>query len=224
MFDQLQIYKGTLVDAEPEAQTPTMETPMAEASGHDFDGQPDSQPTGQHSPSALIQMAEREAERIRMQAHTQAEELLEQTRSTAQAQADTMIAERVAQAQSALGTELWQSRYFLADILGDALETITGERAKPHMQLLAIEKAIMTRKSGARVTVRCQGHLADRLRLLAMGAGRGPVAPIIDIVEDPSVGPQSCILKTTDGQTEVGLDAQIAAFRRMAERASQKEN
>ncbi|MEL7428646.1 MAG: hypothetical protein AAFN43_01480 [Pseudomonadota bacterium] len=208
MFQGVQAYHGNVVGTpqELEAAAPPPDAPLA-----------DDQGTGHEADTAnqILRYAREEAASIVEMARSAANDEKDRILAEAHGEADLITANKAIDTVARLNLELWSSRIVMADVLEKALERIIGDIGHDNAAFLAVENALKDYSGEKSLKILASGHTADRLQLVAIGKKKDLTRMGVELVCDPCVEPGRCILDTGAERLEIGLDAQLAALKKL---------
>lgn len=200
MFEQIETYSGSLVD---------------EA------GQVSAAKTGSKEPGRaltadeILEAARAEAADILETAQAEAEQLRQAAQAEADAIAEKRILENAIAAARHLRLDVLSSKSGLVKVVEASLESVIGTIGDGTACLKAVEHASREYLDEHRLTLHVNRIVADRLNLLAMGAGKSLKDFGLTVVLDPALGDERCVLETSNGKVEVGLTAQLETFKKL---------
>lgn len=163
--------------------------------------------------AAIIAAAKEEADKIRAEIRAEALE--------AEKQRAVMVVNREL---AEFTRDIWSSTQAMSKILGEALTQIVGEQAMPDAQIKAIHHAVSKYYDGRKLTIRVSPRDATRLKVVMLGNGNSDLQDIVEIKEDIGINRGRCILEAMGKSIEIGLDHQINAFKRTAEKYFAKKS
>jgi type III secretion protein L len=170
--------------------------------------------------SAVVEAARQEARRIEQQARQQAED------SRRQGHGQGLEAARAEYAQQLLGEALASQRQLqalrtsMAQIVVQAVQQFLSDADPAALLATALRRVDMLVRHEPFVTLRVAPaqEAAVRTALGQLG-GELPWAQAMSVVVDPALPLQACVLQTPSGLLEIGVDAQLEAFRAVVERS-----
>jgi flagellar biosynthesis/type III secretory pathway protein FliH len=164
-------------------------------------------------PTDPVERARLEAAAILAEAQAAAEAHRVALSAQAEAEFGRALAERLTAAAFAYEQGLRDVTGTLAAILDDAVRQILGQAPQRTAGLAALRTAIARRVGETRLTI----HVCRR-DYPAMKAAESETAPpnsgAVAVLIDEQLAPGECVLDTGTQRFEVGLEAQIRAFRR----------
>jgi len=170
--------------------------------------------------SAVVEAARKEARHIVQQAVQQAEDCRRQGHEEGLAQARAEQACQMLSDALLAQRQLQALRTVMAQIVAKAVQQFIAE-AEPSMLLeTALQRVDSLVRNEPFVPVRVapaqQAHL--RAALARLGGELAWTAGL-SVLPDPSLPAQACVLQTPSGTLQIGVDAQIEAFRAAVERS-----
>ena len=155
----------------------------------------------------IVELAAAQAEQRRREGH---EEGLRQARAE---QADSLLA-------SALGTagQMRALRQSMAQIVAKAVQQFLADAEPAQLMAAAMQRVDALIRHEPFIVARVAPAQETALRdALARLGGEAPWAAHTSIVVDASLAEGACVLQTPSGSLEIGVEAQIEAFRRAVE-------
>jgi flagellar biosynthesis/type III secretory pathway protein FliH len=208
MFQGVQAYHGNVVGTPQELEAVAPQPDALYAHGEDAGHEAD-------TASQILRYAREEAASIVEMARSTANDEKERILAEAHAEADLITVNKAIDTVARLNLELWSSRIAMADVLEKALERIIGDIGQDNAAFLAVENALKDYRGEKSLKILASGHTADRLQLVAIGKKKDLTRMGIELVCDPCIEPGRCLLDTGAERVEIGLDAQLAALKKL---------
>jgi len=170
--------------------------------------------------AAVLQAARDEAARITAEAVRDAEHARAQGRAEGLRQAEAEYAQRLAADAIATQRQLHALRGSMAQIVVKAVAQFMDEVDPARLLESALRRVEGLVRAEPFVALRVAPGQESALRraLAALGA-QGGWALNATVVADPALADGACVVTTASGTLEIGVDAQLAAFRRAVERS-----
>lgn len=200
MFDISQAYMGEMVGTD-------QPVPGAEATETEITREP-------QTAEEILQHAREEAAEILEQAHEEARRIESEKHAELDAMAEREITMRINRAYSEMGEDLFSARKGIATIVGDAIELMMGAIGSEKAFDLCVDKAIRSYINANNLKVHAHPDCASRLRLLNISKLHDDKNPRYEIIDDPNMEPDRCLLDTGEKRIEVSLDLQIEAIKK----------
>jgi type III secretion protein L len=171
--------------------------------------------------SALVDTARQEARRIVQQATQQAEEARRQGYEEGQRSARAEYAQRLVEDTLASQRQLHGLRAAMAQIVVKAVGQFVGEVDADVLFEAALMRVDTLVRHEPFVTMRVSpGQEAALRQALARLRHDGQGSLNVTVLPDPSLPEGECVVQTASGSLEIGIGAQLEAFRRALERGS----
>lgn len=163
--------------------------------------------------AALIEMAHKEAERIRARALAEAEEEKRRGYETGLREARLEQAEQMMSLVADNIDYIASVERQMAGVVTSAVRHILGEFDEPELTLRLVRQSLAVVREQKRVTLRLAPSLVEAAkrevkRLLADHPGIG----FLDVVGDHRLQPGACILESELGVVEASLESQLQAL------------
>ena len=170
--------------------------------------------------AAVLDAAREEAARVAGQAARDAAHALEQGRAEGLRRAQAEFAQRLAADALATQRQLQALRASMAQIVVRAVGHFMAEVDPARLLESALRRVDVLLRAEPFVAVRVAPAQADALRraLAALGQDAG-WALAAAISADPALADGMCVVSTASGTLEIGVDAQLEAFRKAVEAA-----
>ena len=170
--------------------------------------------------AAVLDAAREEAARVAGQAARDAAHALEQGRAEGLRRAQAEYAQRLAADALATQRQLQALRASMAQIVVRAVGHFMAEVDPARLLESALRRVDALLRAEPFVAVRVAPAQADALRraLAALGQDAG-WALAAAISADPALADGMCVVSTASGTLEIGVDAQLEAFRKAVEAA-----
>ena len=170
--------------------------------------------------SAVLDAARVEAKRITEQARHDGTRAVEEGRAEGLRRARADYAQRLASDALATQRQLHALRTSMAQIVMRALGQFMSEVDPARLLALALKRIEALVRAEPFITLRVAPTHEGALRraLEALGAECG-WALAASIMIDPTLAEGACVVSTASGTLEIGLDAQLQAFRKAVENA-----
>ena len=170
--------------------------------------------------AAVLDAARDEAARVSEQAMRDAAHALEQGRAEGLRRAQAEYAQRLAADALATQRQLQALRASMAQIVVRAVGHFMAEVDPARLLESALRRVDALLRAEPFVAVRVAPAQADALRraLAALGQDAG-WALAAAISADPALADGMCVVSTASGTLEIGVDAQLEAFRKAVEAA-----
>jgi type III secretion protein L len=168
--------------------------------------------------AAVLDTARQEAARVTAQAAHDAAIALEQGRAEGLQRAQAEYAQRLAADALATQRQLQALRAAMAQIVVRAVGQFMAEVDPARLLESALRRVDALLRAEPFVALRVAPAQADALRsaLAALGQDAGwALAAAVSI--DAALGDGQCVVSTASGTLEIGVDAQLEAFRRAVE-------
>lgn len=170
--------------------------------------------------SAVVEAARQEARRIEQQAQRQAEDSRRQGYERGQEAARAEYAEQLLGEALAAQRQLLGLRSTMARIVAQAVQQFLAEADPCALLETALRRVDALVRHEPFVTLRVappqEAHV--HAALARIGAAL-PWAPALAVLPDPALPAQACVLQTPAGTLQIGVDAQLEAFRAAVERS-----
>ncbi len=170
--------------------------------------------------SAVIEVARAEASRIAEQAASEAVERCNAGYRDGLQQGQQAYARKLVEDSVAMQRQLQELRSAMAQIVVKAVAQFIAD-AEPHelfeAALLRVD-SLLRKEPFVTVRVACAREPSMRRALETLGAQAAWAANVL-VIADPALGDGACLVQTASGTLEIGVDAQIEAFRGAIERA-----
>lgn len=173
--------------------------------------------------SALVEAARREGERIVRQSKRQADETRQRAYQDGLAAARAEQARRVV--SDAVGTErqLRALRGAMAQIVVKGVAQFVDELDAGALIERALQRVDRLIREESFLSVRVSpGHEATLRDAIARLQGEGSLPLNVSVQADPSLPAGGCVVQSASGTLEIGVDAQIEAFRQAIEREAER--
>ena len=170
--------------------------------------------------TAVVEVARAEASRITEQAAVDAAARCEDGYLEGLRQGRQEFARRLLEDGVAMQRQLQQLRREMAQIVVKAVAQFIADAEPQELFEAALLRVDSLLRHEPVVTVRvAPAHEAAMRRALDALATRAAWAERVAVSPDPALGDDACVVQTASGTLEIGVDAQIEAFRSAAERA-----
>ena len=170
--------------------------------------------------TAVVEAARREAARIAAQAEQEAHAQREAGRAEGLAQGRAEHARRLAADTLALHGELHGLRDAMARIVVQAIGQFMDEADPAALLRSALRRVDALLRSEPFVSMRVAPARHDAARRALDDLAAEAEWPVnVALAADPALADDACIVSTASGTLEIGLDAQLAAFRQAVEGA-----
>jgi type III secretion protein L len=168
--------------------------------------------------AAVLDAARDEAARVSAQAAREAANALEQGRAEGLRRAQAEYAQRLAGDALSTQRQLQALREAMAQIVVRALAQFMAEADPARLLESALRRVDALLRAEPFVALRVAPAQADALRraLAALGQDAG-WALAAAVSPDPALADGQCVVSTASGTLEIGVDAQLEAFRRAVE-------
>ncbi|WP_457446100.1 type III secretion system stator protein SctL [Roseateles sp. P5_E4] len=170
--------------------------------------------------SAVVEAARQEARRIEQQARQQAEDSRRQGHEQGLEAARAEYAQQLVGEALAAQRQLQALRAAMAQIVAQAVRQFLGEADPAALLETALRRVDTLVRHEPFVMLRVapaqEEHVRTALRQLG---GELPWAQALAVVADPALPAQACVLQTPSGTLQIGVDAQLDAFRAAVERS-----
>lgn len=200
MFDISEAYTGAMVPNE---------TPV--------DGATDPAIIAKQKPQTseeILQYAREEAADILEKAQAEAQALIVQKEKEIDEEADRKIALKVNQAFTALGEDLFAARSGIAEIVEQSLHLMIGAIGSDKSFALAVDKATKAYIKSNNLKIHAHPDSANRLRLYNISTLGSKEAARYEIIDEPTLEPDRCLLDTGEKRIEISLENQIQALKK----------
>ncbi len=157
--------------------------------------------------------AHAEAQSIIAAAMDEAEEIKARMLAGVDLEFERRLAERLTSAAREFNFGIAECGSILAEIVSDALADIIGDTRSPELLAKAVAKASARHLESASLTILVSPEDHPRLEILRMGM---PSGTSVRMVADASIARGRCLLDAGGKRFEIGVDAQIRAFRQQA--------
>lgn len=209
MFDLTEAYSGEMVSSTPplngEEATTTANTQKVPQTSEE-----------------ILQHAREEAADILEKAQEQAKELVINKQIEIKASADQQIALKVNKAFTDLGEDLFSARKGIATIVEESINLIVGAIGTDKVFELSVDKATRAYINKNNLKVHAHPDSANRLRLYNISKLGDDKDPRYEIIDDPNLEQNRCLLDIGSKRIEVSLELQIEAIKKsLAKRLSQ---
>lgn len=169
--------------------------------------------------SALVEAARREGERLVRQATRQAEETRQRAYQDGMAAARAEQAKRVVSEAVATERQLRALRGAMAQIVVKGVAQFVDELDAGALIERALQRVDLLIREESFLSVRVSpGHEATLREAIARLQGEGSLPANVTVQADPSLPAGGCVVQSASGTLEIGVDAQIEAFRKAIER------
>ena len=170
--------------------------------------------------AAVLEVARGEAARVTAQAQRDAALALEQGRAEGLRQAQADYAQRLAADALATQRQLQALRSAMAQIVVRALGQFMADVDPARLLEAALRRVDGLLRAEPFVALRVAPAQEDGLRraLAALGQDAG-WALAASVSADPTLADGACVVATASGTLEIGVDAQLEAFRKAVESA-----
>ena len=170
--------------------------------------------------SALVETARHEARRIVQQAVQQAEESRRQGYEEGQRSARAEYAQRLVGDTLAAQRQLHALRTSMAQIVVKAVGQFIGEAEPAALFEAALLRVDTLVRNEPFITMRVVPAQEVALRqVLARLRSEANWGMNVTVMPDPSLAEGACVVQTASGTLEIGVNAQLEAFRRALERS-----
>jgi type III secretion protein L len=170
--------------------------------------------------SALVDTARQEARRIVQQAQQQADESRRQGFEEGQRLAKAEYAQRLAADTLASQRQLHALRTAMAQIVVKAVGQFVGEADPAALYEAALLRVDSLVRQEPFITMRVAPQQEAALRQALARLGGGSQGGLnATVMPDPSLPEGECVVQTASGTLEIGIGAQLEAFRRALERS-----
>jgi len=170
--------------------------------------------------TALVDTARQEGRRIVQQAQQRAEEARRQGYEEGQQQAKAEVAQRLVADTLAAQRQLHALRTAMSQIVVKAVGQFVAEADPSALFEAALQRVDSLIRHEPFITMRVapvqEAALRQALLRLFSGAQGGMN---VTVVQDPSLPEGECVVQTASGSLEIGIGAQLEAFRRALERS-----
>jgi type III secretion protein L len=169
--------------------------------------------------SALVEAARREGERIVRQSRNQADETRQRAYQEGLAAARAEQARRVVSEAVATERQLRALRGAMAQIVVKGVAQFVDELDAGALIERALQRVDLLVREESFLSVRVSpGHEATLRDAIARLQGEGSLPAHVTVQADASLPAGGCVLQSASGTLEIGVDAQIEAFRQAIER------
>jgi type III secretion protein L len=169
--------------------------------------------------SALVDAARREGERIVRQSTRQAEEARQRAYQDGLAAARAEQAQRVVSEAVATERQLRALRGAMAQIVVKGVSQFVDELDAGTLIERALQRVDLLIRDESFLSVRVSpGHEATLRQAIARLQGEGGLPANVTVQADPALPAGGCVVQSASGTLEIGVDAQIEAFRKAIER------
>jgi type III secretion protein L len=169
--------------------------------------------------SALVEAARREGERIVRQSKSQADETRQRAYQEGLAAARAEQARRVVSEAVATERQLRALRGAMAQIVVKGVAQFVDELDAGALIERALQRVDLLVREESFLSVRVSpGHEARLRDAIARLQGEGSLPANVTVQADASLPAGGCVLQSASGTLEIGVDAQIEAFRQAIER------
>jgi type III secretion protein L len=170
--------------------------------------------------SAVVEAARKEARHIVQQAVQQADESRRKGYEEGLERAKAEYAQQLVSDTLAAQRQLQALRTAMAQIVAKAVQQFIAEADPAALLEAALQRVDSLVRHEPFVTVRVapaqEAHLRAALERLG---GELPWTAGLSVVADASLPDQACVLQTPSGTLQIGVDAQVEAFRAAVERS-----
>lgn len=173
--------------------------------------------------SALVEAARREGERIVRQSKRQADETRQRAYQDGLAAARAEQARRVVSDAVATERQLRALRGAMAQIVVKGVAQFVDELDAGALIERALQRVDRLIREESFLSVRVSpGHEATLRDAIARLQGEGSLPLNVSVQADPSLPAGGCVVQSASGTLEIGVDAQIEAFRQAIEREAER--
>ena len=170
--------------------------------------------------AAVLDAARDEAARLAAQAQHDAALALEQGRAEGLRRAQAEYAQRLAADALATQRQLQAMRESMAQIVVRAVGQFMADVDPARLLESALRRVDGLLRAEPFVALRVAPAQADSLRLALVALGRDAGwALAAAVTVDPALADGACVVSTASGSLEIGVEAQLAAFRKAVESA-----
>jgi type III secretion protein L len=169
--------------------------------------------------SALVEAARREGERIVRQSKRQADETRQRAYQDGLAAARAEQARRVVSDAVATERQLRALRGAMAQIVVKGVAQFVDELDAGALIERALQRVDLLIREESFLSVRVSpGHEATLRDAIARLQAEGSLPLNVSVQADPALPAGGCVVQSASGTLEIGVDAQIEAFRQAIER------
>ena len=169
--------------------------------------------------SALVEAARREGERIVRQSKRQADETRQRAYQDGLAAARAEQARRVVSDAVATERQLRALRAAMAQIVVKGVAQFVDELDAGALIERALQRVDLLIREESFLSVRVSpGHEATLRDAIARLQAEGSLPLNVSVQADPALPAGGCVVQSASGTLEIGVDAQIEAFRQAIER------
>ncbi|MBT2324099.1 type III secretion system stator protein SctL [Variovorax paradoxus] len=170
--------------------------------------------------SAVVETARREARRITQQAAQQAEDSRRQGYEEGLQRAKAEYAQQLMSETLAAERQLHALRASMAQIVVKAVGQFIADAEPAALFEAALLRVDTLLRSEPFITVRvAPAQEATMREVLARLQGEANWTMTVSLAADPALPAGACVVQTASGVLEIGVDAQLEAFRRAMERS-----
>lgn len=165
--------------------------------------------------TALVDVARKEAQRIGQQAAQDAQQTLRHGFEEGVKRAKAEQAQHAIGEGMAAERQLQALRGAIANIVVKAVAQFMEEADPSALLETTLRRIDLLIRAEPFVTMRVSPSGERALRdALARLADEAPWTPRVSLSADPALSPGACVVQTASGSLEIGIDAQLEAFRR----------
>ncbi len=172
----------------------------------------------------ILQYAREEAAEILEKAHEEAKELIAQKEKEIDDLAEKKLALKIDESFSALGEDLFSARAGISQIVEQSIHLMLGAIGSEKAFALAVHKATKIYLNNNSLKIHAHPDSANRLRLYNISAAGSKEATHYEIIDDPNLEPERCLLDTGEKQIEISLENQIQALKKSLEASLSESN
>lgn len=170
--------------------------------------------------SAVVEAARQEARRIEQQARQQAEDSRRQGHEQGLQAARAEYAQQLVGDAIAAQRQLQALRAAMAQIVAQAVRQFLGQADPAALLETALRRVDTLVRHEPFITLRvAPAQEAHVRRAMEQIGGELPWAQALAVVTDAALPAQACVLQTPSGTLQIGVDAQLDAFRAAVERS-----
>lgn len=168
---------------------------------------------------AVVDAARAEARRIVAQGTQQAEASRAKGYDAGLRQAQAEYARRLVSDAVAAEQQLHALRHSMAQIVVKALGQFIADRSPEELFEAALRRVDSLVRHEPYIAVHVAPDDEDRMRqVLERLRGEAQWTMNVSLAADPALAPGACLVQTASGTLEIGVDAQLEAFRKAVER------